>query len=38
MTREAELQALQRGELQDAEPPKRPSVVKRILGKFRRAQ
>lgn len=38
MTHEAELHALQRGELQDAKPPKRSSVVKRILDKLRRAQ
>ena len=37
LTRDAELKAVQRRELHDTEPLKRPSVVKRILRKLRRA-
>jgi hypothetical protein len=37
LTRDAELKAIQRRELHDADPPKRPSVVKRLVRKLRRA-
>jgi hypothetical protein len=38
MTREAEIKAGQRRAVQDSEQPKRPSLIKRILGKLRRPQ
>jgi hypothetical protein len=37
LTHEAEMKAAQRRELHDREPPKRPSLIKRILRKLRRA-
>jgi hypothetical protein len=37
LTHEAEMKAVQRREMHDAEPPKRPSVIKRMLRKLRRA-
>jgi hypothetical protein len=36
-TRAAEMKAAQRREIHDAEPPKRRSMIKRILRKLRRA-
>jgi hypothetical protein len=38
LTHEAEIEAVQRREVNDTEAPKRPSVIKRILRKLRRAQ
>jgi hypothetical protein len=38
VTREEEMKAGQRRALQDSEQPKRPSLIKRILRKLRRAQ
>ena len=37
LTHEEEMKAVQRRDIQDAEPPKRPSVIKRTLRKLRRA-
>jgi hypothetical protein len=37
LTHEQEIKASQRREIHDGEPPKRPSVIKRLLRKLRRA-
>jgi hypothetical protein len=38
LTREAQMKAVQRRDIHDAEPPKRSSVIKRVLRKLRRAR
>ena len=38
LTHEAEIKAEQRREIHDAEPTQRPSVIKQILSKLRRAR